>query len=373
MAMRAGTATAAVLALLVACSATDARAGDDVAPPPAPAPSGPKKLTFMQKLSAGSDLLATVPTIAVFDGSWSIGMQIGTLAAARTWDAPYPKGLVAHEATRILYGTSWTAMIAAEGLLAVVASGSRFDWIAEATYRTDWLFGLEVPAPCPRTDAYGGCGIGIGGFGGVHVRPLGSRVWFEVTGGWVEQRVANDERRTLAESAFVLAPMTATYEVKVAEGGPVALRARAGPGVYFGMHDAHIHPTELGERDLDVPWHELYPLDVGLGPGGRAELRLVLAQHFSFDGELVAAPLLLGGTTTHPSKDVAPLDGERGGLPTWRMIGLGASFDHASVMPMRAGVSFFGAELSGRPVARLGHRGVMLRFEFPLRIPRTID
>jgi hypothetical protein len=53
----------------------------------------------------------------------------------------------------------------------------------------------------------------------------------------------------------------------------------------------------------------------------------------------------------------------------WRSLAAGISFDNAPVLPMRAGVALFGAELSGRPVERLGHRGVMLRFEFPLRVP----
>lgn len=322
---------------------------------------------FVHDVSAGSDLLRTVPTIAVFDGGYSIALQIGSAVASQRWRAPVVRGLLAQEAQRVLYGTSWTAMLGLESLAAVVLGGGRFDWLGEAMYRTDWIFGIDAP-PCPRSGAYGGCGIGIGGFGGIHVRPLGSHVWYEVSGGWIEQRVANDARRTLSESAWVMTPLAAAYEVKSELDAPVAIRARAGPGLYFGMHNASVHPTELGTRTLDPPWHELYPLDAGAGPGGRAEVRVIFARHLSLDGELVVAPFLLGGPTHRPSPDVAPLDAPRGGTPTWRHLDLGVSWDHATALPMRAGVSFFGAELSGRPVTELGHRGVMLRFEFPLRI-----
>jgi hypothetical protein len=343
-------------------TASDARADD----PPKTDDSAFTKL--VHDLSAGRDLLRTVPSIAVFDGGYSLTLQIGSALASGRWHAPILRGLVAHEATRVLYGTSWTAMLGLESLAAVVVSGTRFDWLGEATYRTDWIFGISAPG-CPHRGAYGGCGIGIGGFGGLHVRPLGSHVWYEVGGGWIEQRVANDERRTLSESAWVMTPLAAAYEVKTDLDAPIALRLQAGPGVYFGMHNAHVHPTELGTRmGVDPPWHEIYPLDAGAGPGGRAELRLIFARHLSLDGELVMAPFLLGGPTHDPPKDVAPLDSPRGGTSTWRYVGVGASWDHASVLPMRAGVSFFGAELSGRPVTKLGHQGVMLRFEFPLRL-----
>lgn len=331
------------------------------------APAPPRKRSTLDDFRAGSDLLASVPTIAVFDGSWSIALQVGSLLANRGWDAPYPQGLLAHEATRILYGSSWTLMLGLESLIAVVASGGSFAWLAEANYRTDWIFGLGVPAPCPATGAYGGCGVGIGGFGGLYVRPRGSHWWFEASGGWVQQRVANDERRTLAESTWVLTPLAAAYEVR-GEAGPVEVRAQAGPGIYFGMHNAHVHPTLLGRRAMDVPWHELYPLDAGIGPGGRAEIRVIGYKRLSLDAELVMAPFLLGATTTSPSSDLAPLDGPRDGMPVWRKVGLGVSWDH-SESSMRAGIAFFGAELSGRNPLVFGHRGVMLRFEFPLRIP----
>lgn len=332
----------------------------------ASAQTPPARTSLLDKLTAGRDLLDTAPTIAVFDGSWSLTLQASTLFTNRTWNAPYPKGLLAHEATRVLYGTTWTAMLGIESLVAVMASDGKFAWLGEATYRTDWVFGLSVPA-CPYTGAYGGCGVGVGGFGGLHVRPLGSHWWFEVSGGWIQQRVANDENRTLAESAWIMTPLAAAYEVRAGEN-PVALRVRAGPGAYFGMHNAHVHPTELGAPKLDVPWHEIFPLDAGLGPGARMEARLIFLERLSLDAEVVLAPLFIGGPTTSPPREVAPLDAPRGGIPTWRYVGLGASWDRPDFMPMRVGLSFFGAELSGRPITKLGHQGVMLRFEFPLRV-----
>jgi hypothetical protein len=38
--------------------------------------------------------------------------------------------------------------------------------------------------------------------------------------------------------------------------------------------------------------------------------------------------------------------------------------------PMRLGVSLFAAELSSRPYTTFGHRGAMLRLEFPLKADR---
>ncbi len=349
-------AVAALLALALAASPRAARADDD---------TGVAK--FWHDLNAGKDLLKTVPSIAVFDGSWSIGLQIGSFLVTKTWRGREPRGAIANEATRVLYGTSWTAMIGAESLVAVVATGGRFTWLAEAAWRTDWMIGLDLPA-CPSVGAYGGCGIGVGGFGGLHVRPLGSRWWLEASGGWIEQRVATDARRTVAESAWVLTPVAATHAFEIGES-PLALRGRAGPGVYFGMHNAHVNPTELGERTISAPWHELHPLDAGLGPGARAEAHVVVMRRLSFDGDVAVAPFIVGGPTTHPSPDVAPLDAPRAGTPVWRYVAAGVSWDDVPILPMRAGLAAWAAELSGRRVDRIGPRGVMLRFEFPLRVP----
>jgi hypothetical protein len=286
---------------------------------------------------------------------------------SRRWDAPQPRGLLAQEATRILYGTSWTLMLALEGLVASLASDGSFAWLAEARYRTDWMFGTTAPACAHGAGA--GCGAGIGGYGGIHVRPRGSEVWFEVTGGWLEQRVASDERRTLEESSWVLSPFSASYGVSE-QRGALGVEARLGAGAYFGMHSAHLHPTTAGARTLDVPWHELYPIDVGTGPGGRGELGFTLAHAVRLEASFVFAPLLLGSRRPSVGPELAPLVAAKRGIPCWRVASAGVALADG-VLPLRLGLSFFASELSTRPIGKLGYGGFMLRFDFPLRSGRA--
>jgi len=323
--------------------------------------------TLLAHLRAGRDLLRTAPTIALFDGAWSVVTELDTLLTSRRWDAPYPQGLVAQVATRALYGTSWTGMLVLEAFAASLASGGRFDWLAEAHYRTDWLFGVTAPA-CGGPDTGGGCGAGVGSFGGLHVRPRGSRWWFEVTGGWLEQRIANDQYRTLEESSWVLTPLAATYALE-GNAGPFTLASRFGPGAYFGMHSAHLHPTALGEKTLDVPWHELYPLDAGVGIGARAELALTLARTLRLSGGAVAAPLVAGTRHTRVLPELAPLEGGSG-IAWWRALSLGLDVT-APAGSLQFGASLLLAELSTRPLGKLGHAGFMFRFSFPLRTTRA--
>src|SRR5438552_912587 len=74
---------------------TDVASADAASADAATRAAGAAPETAWQRLfhdvSAGADLLRTVPNVAVFDGSWSIGLQIGTLLANRTWRAPYPR------------------------------------------------------------------------------------------------------------------------------------------------------------------------------------------------------------------------------------------------------------------------------------------
>lgn len=347
--------------LLTAGDAGDARA--DQTPPP-------HQKTVWEKLKGGHDLVDSVPTAAVFDGMWSLYVHFATELTNRTWDAPYPWGTVGQYSTRLLYGFSWTGMLAFESLAVLIGTGGTFEWLGEAMYRTDWMVATDAPI-CPRPGAYGGCGLGVGDFAFLSFRPRGSKWWFEAGGGWIQQRILNDEYRTVAESSWVLTPISATYEVKTDPERAVAFRAFAGPGLYFGLHNGHMHETLRGQRDknLRAPWHEMYVLDGGIGPGGRIDARLVFGRRVGIEAELVMAPFLLGGPTgDRPSTDIAPLDFERGGMSVWRKGLVGLSWNDPK-WPIRPVLAAFGAELSERPVFLAGHRGVMLRFDIPLRVP----
>jgi hypothetical protein len=334
--------------------------------------AGPSsKKTLWEKVKGGHDLLDTVPQALVFDGGWSFAVHVATELTNRSWDAPYPWGTVAQYSTRLIYGTGWTVMLALESLAVVSAANGTFDWLGEATYRTDWMIATDAPV-CPRPGAYGGCGVGVGDFAYFMLRPRKSHWWFEAGGGWIQQRIYNDQFRTVAESSWVLTPLTALYELSTDREAPVALRVFAGPGIFFGLHNGHMHPTLRGEREkkLDPPFIELYPLDGGIGPGGRAEARLIFGRRVALEGELIMAPFLLGGPTgSRPSTDIAPLDFEREGTTVWRKLTAGIAYDDPKNLPFKMTFAIFGAELSDRPVGLAGHRGGMIRFDFPLRVP----
>lgn len=323
-----------------------------------------------EKMKGGHDLVAAVPTAAIFDGMWSLYVHVATELTNRTWDAPYPWGTIGQYSTRLLYGLTWTVMLAAESLAVLAAAGGTFEWLGEASYRSDWMISTDAPA-CPRPGAYGGCGLGVGDFAFLQVRPRGSKWWLEAGGGWIQQRILNDQYRTVAESSWVLTPISATYEVKTDPESPVAFKMFAGPGIYFGLHNGHMHPTLRGERDknLNAPWHEMYVLDGGIGPGGRLDARVIFGRRLGVEAELVIAPFLLGGPTgARPSADIAPLDFEREGMSVWRKGLAGLSWNDPK-WPLRPVLAAFAAELSERPMVLAGHRGVMLRFDIPLRVP----
>jgi len=352
-----------LLAVAVAVAGGRLHAEPRALPPSAAGTSGQKKTTF-EKLTAHRDLIRTVPEAAVLNGAWSGVLQFSTLMSSGRYTGPQPRGLIAQEATRLLYGGSWTAMLALEAYAVVSLSGGNFDFLAEATYRMDWLMATTLPA-CPGKISYGGCGVGVGGFGSLGIRPKGSAVSFEAGGGWIEQRVANDERRTVSESMWVLMPFAATVGVET-PSAPLGLFFRGGPGLYFGMHSGHLHPHGTGPGMPSAPWHEFYPIDVGVGPGGMAHGGLVVGKTLRLEGELVAAVLPLGTTRSHLPPDLAPLSGSDG-IPSFRLLSLGATWDDSKT-PFRFGVSLFRAELSTRPLSSFGHAGGMVRLEFPLRV-----
>lgn len=319
----------------------------------------------LPKLTVGRDLLRTAPAAALLDGAWSASLQIATAFTSSRIRGSQPRGLLAHQATRVLYGSSWTAMLALESF-AVAAAAGGFDFLAEATYRTDWLVGATLPS-CPTGASLGGCGLGVGGFGGLALRPKGTALFFEAGGGWLEQRVRTDDRRTLSESLWVLNPLTVTLPVAT-PAAPLGLFLRAGPGLYFGMRNAHLHAHVPSAR-AGIPWHELFPLEAGLGPGGRAEAGILIVRRVRLHGELVGALLPLGTRGSTPSDALRPLVRSRG-VPSFRQISAGIGYDDPST-PMRLGVSLFAAELSSRSYTELGHRGAFVRLEFPLKADRV--
>jgi hypothetical protein len=318
----------------------------------------------IDKLTAGRDLIRTRPEAPLLDGAWSGVLQILSLATSARLEGPQPRGLLAHEATRVLYGSTWTAMLAIESFIVASLGGGSFDFLAQASYRADWIVATTLPA-CPSPVSLGGCGLGAGGFGSLSMRPKGSRVRFEAGGGWIEQRVSHDGRRTISESMWVLTPFAATLAVKTP---PAALAAflEAGPGAYFGMHTAHLHPASTAPGFPRAPWHELFPIELGVGPGGRARTGLTFARRLTLETELVVAVLPVGTRQRTIEDELFPVVGSRG-VPSFRMLSLGAAWDDPTE-PLRFGVSLFAAELSGRPFSRLGHRGGMVRLEFPLRV-----
>lgn len=317
---------------------------------------------------AGSKLVHSVPTAALIDGIWSLSAHVNTELTNRSWDAPYPDGTIGQYSTRILYGTSWSLMLGFESLAVLLAAKEQFGWLAEATYRVDYLVMGDAPV-CPRTGAWGGCGMGVGDFAWLQVRPRGSRFWFEAGGGWFQQRIANDALRTVAESAWVLSPITALMENSTDLEKPVAIRTFVGPGLFFGMHNGHLHPTSRGAEIYRPPWHEMYLLDGGIGPGARAEARVIFGQHVSLESDVVIAPFLVGGPAATTRADVAPLDFEREGVSVWRRATLGIGWHDPQLMPFKLSASAYVAELSDRPIDKFGYRGIMLRFDIPLRVP----
>lgn len=351
-----------VVALLFAGAALAApgiaRAADDAAEP-----STFDKL--VDDFNSGADLVKNVPSIAVFEAMWSININVGTMLATRTWDSF--RGPLAHELTRILYGTTWTAMLGTESLVAALATGGRFGWASGARYWTTWLVGADVPAGCAKLGAAGGCGVGVGSFGGLAFRLQNTHIWVEASGGWIEQRVSTDADKTIAESTWLMTPAHVYWEGR-RDVGPISLRAEAGPSLDFGMHNAHMH-ARAGRGSLTKvgSWTELYPLDGGLGGGGRLLGQIGWRRIASLEGELRMVPLVLGLAQESPDPELGALARPRSaGIPIYRQIGLGGSM-FVRAIPVRLGLHFWAAEMSTRRVTEIGHRAVELKFEFPLR------
>jgi hypothetical protein len=256
-------------------------------------------------------------------------------------------------------------MLSTEIGLARLATGG-WGWLGEARYVTDRLFGYDIPGGCSEVGAQGGCGLGLGSFTELRGRLRSAPIRVAIGGGWIQGRHDNDTRRTLMESTWVLSPITAQAELRVATGD-LGVQLDIGPGLYFGMHNAHVHPRSGAAAELDVPWHEFVPLDGGAGAGLRADLSLSLGRFLSLEGEAVVAPFA-GPSADHPNAAAAPLDAPRGDGPViWRTASFGLSFPFPPTA-IRLGLRYWMAELSPRPLPTFGHRAAMLRWDIPLRM-----
>lgn len=315
---------------------------------------------------AGGDLLKGAPIAALIDGSWSLATQLDTTLIDHTWTSPRPFGTLGHYSRRILYGTSWTLMLTMEAAFLAIGSHGDFSWMAELRYRTDWMIPFDAP-DCTHIGDQGGCGVGLGSVTFIQFRPEGTHWWFEAGGGWFEQRLLDDPLRTVTDSTWVLSPFSALYQFKTNPSKPIALDTYIGPGVYGGMHNASIHPTVKGQDVYNFPWTEFVPLEGGIGPGARAEIDVIFGGHVEAHVDATISAFLLGGTNEHPNHAVAPLDFRHDGIPIWRRANVGIGYVDWQKMPMKPSFELFGAELSERRVDRLGYRGVMLRFDVPLR------
>jgi hypothetical protein len=349
---------AALAAAAVTTSAARAAANDD------------DQSGFFGAIRSGRDLIRSAPAVAALDGGWTLAMNYAWALSANSVRPINVQSVTSFASTHILYGTSWSLMLASEALLARAAFGTGWRWLERADWRSDWMFGGDVPAGCGTLGRQGGCGLGLGGFSGIRykVAELTWPVTFEASGGWLQGRVVSDARRTVIESIWIMTPFAASYDARVT-AGPLEVKASLGPGVYFGMHNGHVHPTVLGARAsserVHASWTGIVPLEAGLGPGGNAALS-VAAFGVALEAEAIVAPFVAGYVDQHPDAAIAPLDAPRaGGIPVWRRASLGLSVPLAG--GGRVGLHAWAAELSTRALSELGHRALVVRFDLPLR------
>jgi hypothetical protein len=313
----------------------------------------------------GLDLLHAVPWLAALDSGWSLVLTFGWSAVAGLRSAPLDKALGGLVAARLLYGTSWSVLVTGEALVAYHLGGEAWGWLGEAWYVTDRTIALDVPAGCPNVGG-GACGLGLGSaWSELRARIASTPLWLSVGGGWVVGRHGRDAERTVAESTWVLSPLTA--QAAVGEPPGHGFGARLGGGVFFGVHNAHVHPRgAAADERLDVPVTEMVPLDAGIGAGPRIELWASLPGGVALELDVMLAPLL-GASHQGAEPAIAPLDARPDGtLMSWRALSLGASVP-VDASGTRLLLGYWVSELSTRPWLDVGHRAVTLRWQVPLR------
>ncbi|MEO7328799.1 MAG: hypothetical protein ABI193_09495 [Minicystis sp.] len=315
-------------------------------------------------LRGGDDLIAQAPVAATLSNTWSAPLSVSWVLSGRLFAGPIAQGVSSFVVARVLNGSTWSVLLGLE-LAAVRRLGHGWGWLERVSFNADQTYGFNVPAGCSGAYAARGCGLGLGGTDELRGRLRGTPWVFSLTGGWIQGRVATDEKRTVIESTWLFSPVAAQIE-GTATLGPLRARGAIGPGLYFGMHIAHVHP-ETTKDDLGVPWHGLYPLDGGIGLGLRADASLTIGRVFSLGGTLIVAPML-GRSLPDIDPVAAPVRSSAGrGLLSWRTASFGATVELPNTAGTRIGLRYWAGELSSRPLPSAGHQAIALRWEVPLR------
>jgi hypothetical protein len=298
-------------------------------------------------------------------GAWGL--------SSRAYDAPYPNGLLGVAAARVMNGTSWTVLITAEVALLRWLSGEHWEGLSHGTLMDNWLIGFDVPGRCRSGRAApGSCGLGLGAYGetGVTIERGDVPIRAVMSAGWIEGRFDDTPARTLIEHTWVQAPVSLRPEVPIALG-PFDLRLILGPGVYWGLHTAHVHPHPAFQDELNIPWHEITVLHGGVGFGlyGRVELGFMGAISIHADADLAVLPL--GGSNTGAPPVVLVLDPFRDRGPVlWRRFATGVGLSPSFLSPLKLAIRYWTGELSPGPLTKLGHQCLGLEFEVPMELNR---
>jgi hypothetical protein len=304
---------------------------------------------------------------ALVDGGWSIALTIGWAAAARSLDFPQPQGLLGIALARVLYGTTYSILLTGEIAIARLLSGEDWAGLSRGAFLDNWLVGFDVPGRCHAGRAKSACGLGLGSFGEVSATVVRGTIPIRVAlaGGWIQGRFDDDGDRTLVESTWVQAPMSVRAELPISIG-PVKLSLNLGPGIYWGMHNAHVHPYASSSVDLGAPFYELIVLHAGAGPGVYGAAALSFGDVLAIVADADLAAFVLGVTNEGAPAVVAPLDPFRDrGLIVWRRASAGLAF---ALDPLRISVRYYAVELSPGPIAKLGHRAFGIGFEVPIEL-----
>lgn len=303
--------------------------------------------------------------VASIEGGWSIALTTTWAIGARSWDAPYAEGIPGLLVARVLYGTTWSFLVSIEASIAKLLAGDDWAGLSRGELRTDWVVAYDIPATCRNVAP--GCGLGLGGFSEIRARMKLDALTLQIAmaGGWVQGRFDDNDDRTIIESTWIQSPLNVRPEFST-RLGPIDLRLAAGPGVYWGMHNAHVHPTRVSQSRLQVPAHEIYVLHSGVGAGGHAEIEVGLYGRVFFE---IDATLAAFAASKQEHAILDHLDSGGGdGLVTWRRASAGVGVMLPGVEPIVIWARYWTAALDARNIFEQGHRAFVLRFDIPILI-----